>query len=81
MTTATFGKPETGGVLHVDPTLLAHASAVHRAINTLELLGEYGVIKDDGSIITLFVQQSWDDLKRLMAWYAEQGINVKDLEP
>lgn len=81
MITATFGKPETAGVKHADPTLLEHAEIVNRAIHTLSLLGEYGAIEDDDSIISLFVAQSKDDLRRLMAFYEAQGINVKDLEP
>lgn len=81
MTTATFGRPETAGVvIGTDPLLLEHAEIVNRAIHTLELLGEWGIIKDDDSTISLFVAQSWDDLKRLMDYYTSQGVRAKDLD-
>lgn len=82
MTTAIFGKPETAGVvIGVDPLLIEHAEIVKRAIDTLEMLGERGIIKNDGSVISLFVEQSWDDLTRLLKYYQAQGVQLKDLEP
>jgi hypothetical protein len=81
MTTALFGKPETAGVvIGVDPLLLEHAEIVNRAIHTFELLGEYGIVKDDDSTASLFVAQSWSDLKRLMEYYIAQGVRVNDLD-
>ena len=76
----TFGAPQTGGVRHVDPVLLEQATIVHRAIHTLERLSMQGVIKDDGSITSLFVQDSWRDLKHLLSLYEAQGVRLADID-
>lgn len=72
MATATF---ET-----ISPTLLEQATLVYRAIQTLEYLGEYGIIEDDDSVPSMLVAQSWHDLKRLMGMYKAQGIRVADID-
>lgn len=80
MTTAIFGKPESAGVVFVDPLLLEHATLIYRAIHTLEILRDHNVIDDDDSIASLFVQQSWHDLRRLLDWYKAQGVRVRDID-
>lgn len=80
MTTALFGKPQAGGVQFVDATLVEQATIVCRAIHTLELLGEHDIIQDDDSIASMFVAQSWHDLKRLLAMYEAQGVRVNDID-
>lgn len=80
MTTALFGKPEAGGVQFVSSALVEQATIVYRAIHTLERLSMQGIIKDDGSITSLFVQDSWRDLERLLAMYEAQGVRVNDID-
>lgn len=81
MTAPQFGKPEAYGIqVGVDPLLVEHAEIVKRAIHTLEYLGEYGIIEDDDSTPSLFVAQSWSDLKRLLKYYVSQGVQVNNLE-
>lgn len=80
MSTVEFGKPETAGVRFVDPALLEQATIVYRAIHTLEILSEYGIIEEDESIPSFFVEQSWQDLKRLLEMYKAQGVRMMDID-
>jgi hypothetical protein len=80
MSVVEFGKPEMARVRFVDPALLEQATIVYRAIHTLELLSEYGIIEDDESIPSFFVAQSWQDLKRLLEIYKAQGIRMCDID-
>jgi hypothetical protein len=77
MTTATFGKPETGGVLFgVDPKQLEYATLLYRAIHTLETIRDHVDLEPD-SIAGLFAEQSWRDLRYLLK---QTGVCEKDID-
>jgi hypothetical protein len=79
-TQAIFGKPETGGVLFVDPQLMEHATLVYRAIHTLEVLRDWNKLGKKDDIPALFAEQSWCELRRLLDWYEVQGVRIKDID-
>lgn len=60
--------------------LTEQATYVARAIHTLECLREWGTVDEADDMIAGFVRQSWADLKRLEAWFYEQGVKPRDID-
>lgn len=77
---ALFGQPEAARVMTAEyAALLEQATIVARAIQTLETLREHGKVEGDDTP-SLFVRQSWAELKRLMRMYEAQGVRPHDID-
>jgi hypothetical protein len=77
---ATMTAPQFGTVGCEIHELTEQATYVARAINTLECLGEWGVIDEADDMNAGFVRQSWAELKRLEAWFYAQGVKPRDID-
>lgn len=75
MTKPTFGQPPA--TIH---ELTAQATIIARAIQTLEWLRDTDTIKDKSSIQYGFMNESWEELTKLLDWFYAQGVNPKDID-
>lgn len=80
MMQAIFGQPEAARVMTEEHAqLLEHATYIARALQTLECLREWGRAEGD-DLPSLFVHQTYRELKRMEAYYREQGIRPREID-
>lgn len=56
------------------------ATYISRAIHTLERLRDNNIVEDDDSTLSLFVRQSFDDLRYALDQLVARGVDRRQID-